>query len=73
MLSTVWTLRVAPRPWADREELRMHSYGQAHSQRCGIGRGEVEEQSGAKVRQNDRLKLEPSSFSQQLTQSTPSL
>jgi hypothetical protein len=73
MLSTVWTLMVATRPWTDRGELRMHSHGQAHSQRCGVGRGGFEEQSGAKVRQYDRLKLEPSSFSQQLTQSTPSL
>jgi hypothetical protein len=36
MLSTVWTLRVGPRPQTDRRELGMHSHGQAHSQRYGV-------------------------------------
>jgi hypothetical protein len=36
MLSTVWTLRVGPRPQTDRRGLRMHSHGQAHSQRYGV-------------------------------------
>jgi hypothetical protein len=36
ILSTVWTLRVGPRPQTDRRGLRMYFHGQAHSQRYGV-------------------------------------
>jgi hypothetical protein len=39
----------------------------------GSGRDGAEEELGAKLRQNDSLELEPSSFTQQPTQTTPLL